>query len=146
MIFYFGKDFFALFFSLSCTFRSANHSLELIFTFHFLRAANFLNFSIFTADSLRLSACWVSFGWRRKNIGLMNLILWYHDAANFVPLIYGQTLIHGCCRLSWIVILFLWGKKKKTSQPFGSFFSGGLSLKWEEINYALRVEVLTVAL
>lgn len=31
-------------------------------TFHFLRAANFLNFSIFTAEAFLLSACKVSLG------------------------------------------------------------------------------------
>lgn len=44
-------------------------------TFHFLRAANFLNFSMLTADSFLLSACWVSFGWFHKQDPKKNIIL-----------------------------------------------------------------------
>lgn len=40
----------------------ANPSLSNILTFHFFRAANFLNFSMLTADAFLLSACWVSLG------------------------------------------------------------------------------------
>lgn len=35
-------------------------------TFHFFRAANFLNFSMLTADAFLLSTCWVSLGWNKK--------------------------------------------------------------------------------
>lgn len=39
-----------------------NPSVSNHLTFHFFRAANFLNFSMFTADAFLLSACWVSLG------------------------------------------------------------------------------------
>lgn len=38
-------------------FECENKSIKNALTFHFLRAANFLNFSMLTADSFLLSAC-----------------------------------------------------------------------------------------
>ena len=93
-------------------------------TFHFLRAANFLNFSIFTADSFLLSACCVSFGWNRWGDGGQTMRFntrksfpfqnYFHTTNKWLNTQTTQTLIQGCWRLSWIVILFLQGKVRQT--------------------------------
>lgn len=54
-------------------------------TFHFLRAANFLNFSIFTADAFLLSAWRVSFGCEKIKTTLWNAISFSEEAKKILP-------------------------------------------------------------